>query len=466
MSQLHSWIRGNCKFAADETLSTWHTPKFEQAVQLVEAYNNLDNFVSLCSSIKNLVKKVQSTPLPQNREYSKVMSAFSQLDQIRGSVEGQARQAKQMANQGQDVMPMVSQMAPMVQPIPGLVDQVFQSIQRMKKRITAKPPKGVMAQVAPVAPPTEMNFDVDQSTPYVPAPTMAPPATPPMPAPKPTPKAKPMTSPKTEPTLFSDAEDPEMAYNELVPMLNAIKEKATAAAQVKKVDYGAQLQKMQSLFEKGKDGLFWYDKIADQLNKRLGPQGTKMFLNFVAATSPRMPVMRNLDAAIQAYNQYMSGEEFTGFMSTHVPNILRAFKGEDLSGAKVSNFAKAMSGDPNAVTLDVWMARAFGMNKDQFNPVQYQALSDAIRELASNAGVQPRQYQAAVWTGIKREQDAAAAQKGGSLTASPIDELMEQQWDKFKQDFLKYRGKSKPNPADFRLTAALEAWVKSNCSLS
>ncbi len=454
MRPLHTWLRGNCKFAADTNFSLWNTPKFEQATQLVEAYNNIDNFVSLGSAIRSLVKKVQSTPLPQNREYSKVMGVFSQLDQVRVTVESQARQAKQAANNGQDVMQLLPQLQALVQPIPGLVDQVFQSIQTMSKRVNSKPPRGIVAQVAPVAPPAQAPADVQMAPP---APGSTPPAPqPPVISPPKLPKPQPMSAPKMDPTLFDDVIDPQQVYNELVPLLNAVKEKAQTASQIKKVDYGAQLQNMQSLFEKGKDGLFWYDKIADQLNKRLGPKGTKMFLNFVAATSPRMPVMRNLEQAIKAYNQYMSGQEFTGFMSTHVPNILRAFKGEELSGQKVNNFAKAMSGDPSAVTLDVWMARAFGMNKDQFNPKQYEVLSAAIQELAQNAGVEPRQYQAAVWTGIKREQDSKPS-------ADPIDQLMDAQWGKFKQQFLKYKGKAKPNPNDFQLTASLAAWLKSNC---
>jgi hypothetical protein len=455
---LRAWIRGNCKFAADADYSLWNTPKFESAVQLVEAYNNLDNFTSLSTSIKSLVNKVQQTPdIPRNREYTKVMTAMSQLDQLRQQIDAPLRQARQAANQGQDVMPMVSQLQRVAEQVLPLVDQIFASINTMGKRVKSQP-RDVTAQAQPTAAPDQWVQKAPMAEAPVAAPqTPAPQAQPPLPAKQP--KAKPIKTPDPEPTLFKDVKTPELAYNEIVPLLNTVKQRAQKAAQIQQFDYGGQLNKMQSLFEKGKEGLHWYDNIAGLLKKRLGSQkNVEMFLNFVAATSPRMPVMRNLDQAIQAYNQYMSGQEFSGFMRTHVPNILRAFKGEELSGSKVNNFAKAMAGDANAVTLDVWMARAFGMNKDQFNDVQYKVLSEAIRELAQQAGVEPRQYQAAVWTGIKKEQDS-------KLTADPIDQLMDAQWGKFKQDFLKYKGKTKPDPAAFQLNYAssLTRWVQANC---
>lgn len=242
-------------------------------------------------------------------------------------------------------------------------------------------------------------------------------------------------------------------------------------------------------YESGKEGLGWYDNVNALLTKYFGKQNAQIFAKLLAATSPRMPVERNLTTAIEAFNRYVNefknrnrvssdkdislGDDpnFRGrmanyFMRTHVPNIGHAMSGSKLSGSKVDNFSRALSGDPDAVTLDVWMGRAMGIKGNLFNnPESYQVVADAIRELATEAGVEPRQYQAAVWTGIKKEQ----GRKG--QTASSFDALMGKFWDNFAVQCFKPNVKAPKVPSKYPLfetasrsgTTRLSAWILGNC---
>jgi len=68
-----------------------------------------------------------------------------------------------------------------------------------------------------------------------------------------------------------------------------------------------------------------------------------------------------------------------------------------LKGLKTNAFARAIAGDTDAVVIDVWMMRAAGMETDSPNKGQYLALSEAVREVASQFGITPRTAQALIW---------------------------------------------------------------------
>ena len=53
-----------------------------------------------------------------------------------------------------------------------------------------------------------------------------------------------------------------------------------------------------------------------------------------------------------------------------------------LKGMKTNSFARNIAGDENAVTIDVWMMRAAGLNVDSPNKTQYKELSQAVTDVA------------------------------------------------------------------------------------
>lgn len=81
------------------------------------------------------------------------------------------------------------------------------------------------------------------------------------------------------------------------------------------------------------------------------------------------------------------------------------------SGNKIKAYYANMMGDENAVTLDTWMLKLFGLRGFATGPKgdrQYAFLSDFITQQAKNAGLSPRDYQAAVWVAAQGRVTPAA----------------------------------------------------------
>ena len=68
-----------------------------------------------------------------------------------------------------------------------------------------------------------------------------------------------------------------------------------------------------------------------------------------------------------------------------------------LRGLKTNNFARAIAGDENAVTIDVWMCRAAGVTVDSPNIGLYRALVESCNIIATEINLTPRATQALIW---------------------------------------------------------------------
>jgi hypothetical protein len=70
-----------------------------------------------------------------------------------------------------------------------------------------------------------------------------------------------------------------------------------------------------------------------------------------------------------------------------------------LNGKKTNAFARNIAGDLNAVTIDAWMLRPFGMKSVSVR--NYRILSEAIRTVAAESGMTPADMQALLWIRIR-----------------------------------------------------------------
>ena len=68
-----------------------------------------------------------------------------------------------------------------------------------------------------------------------------------------------------------------------------------------------------------------------------------------------------------------------------------------LKGLKTNAFARAIAGDENAVTIDVWMCYAGGLETNAPNKTQYRAMAQAVTDVAKELGLTPRTTQALIW---------------------------------------------------------------------
>ena len=180
----------------------------------------------------------------------------------------------------------------------------------------------------------------------------------------------------------------------------------------------------------------WYDNTRANLMYyfRNDEQRTNFFILLLAATSPLESVESNIDLAFRAMKLYdRVGADKAEFqrafpLQAHFDNVWRVVNGEPLSGPKVVSFARNLLGDADAVTVDRWIIRAMlgerefmsaddlgsdatpeerqQFKKDKANAERitisnYRCIRDLIQKLAAQEGIEPRQYQAAAWAGVK-----------------------------------------------------------------
>lgn len=166
-------------------------------------------------------------------------------------------------------------------------------------------------------------------------------------------------------------------------------------------------------YEKYKD---WYGKTTIYLQKTYG-KDYKLVAGLLAATSPRMQVKRNWEVTNAIYTDYKAGKiDLTrlntrryqnvlkkryGVMEAHIKNIVRAFKGENLSGMKVGAFYKNLTGDLKAVTIDTWMQKFY--KKQNVNKTTYTGMSMETTKIANKFNMEPAEMQAVIWTQIREE---------------------------------------------------------------
>jgi hypothetical protein len=223
-----------------------------------------------------------------------------------------------------------------------------------------------------------------------------------------------------------------------------------------------QAQELLDLFNKGKFRLDWYNGTFDTL-VRIFDGNADLFAKLIAATSPQAPAditetvldisgkvkqrriakaaieaggpgSTNLDMALDAYKAVMKARNVEEFISlikadpqigeafpARMNNLIRAFEGGDLQGPKVANFYKNIVGIADALTVDSWMQKIFfGRNIQGATQPAVDFFTEMVRPLAAEAGVSIREFQAALWTAQKIQDEL-----GDAFFSRPASELDE-----------------------------------------
>lgn len=159
---------------------------------------------------------------------------------------------------------------------------------------------------------------------------------------------------------------------------------------------------------------FWYARC-EQLFRELFPKhDIKTIARLFAATSMNTSLPANVTLFRKAlYEMENNLPVSSGYMPNIRKNIALARNGEDLSGRKIRNFANAMSGDKNAIVVDVWITRAFGVCDEKFwkkrqrnyyrtpSKKEYDWIENYLKAEAKKRRIEPRQLCSMVWAGVR-----------------------------------------------------------------
>jgi hypothetical protein len=155
----------------------------------------------------------------------------------------------------------------------------------------------------------------------------------------------------------------------------------------------------------------WYEKAAAALIDLFGPD-SRQFAALLAADSPRQTVEKNFRETIKVWKAWDDAGRPTdpakiealldGIMETRKPNLIRALRGEQLSGPKVSSFTENVRGNLQAVTNDAWMAKFGDVDQKVFSDNGgYLGYTAKVRRVAKSMGLEPAQVQETIWSFFK-----------------------------------------------------------------
>ena len=125
----------------------------------------------------------------------------------------------------------------------------------------------------------------------------------------------------------------------------------------------------------------------------------------MAQLSPRLRWSQNVESIISLVNNgvvptcVMSGPAGRAHKAL---NAAEPFDTFGKAAKKTRSFARNITGDVHAVTVDVWAARIAGVTEDQLKLVGvYEAVAHCYRLAAKRAGIDPQQMQAITWIVIR-----------------------------------------------------------------
>ena len=145
----------------------------------------------------------------------------------------------------------------------------------------------------------------------------------------------------------------------------------------------------------------WYadaELVAHDVVRILNARGVSATLevgaSVVSSFSPRQRWNRNVVQALEfAHTGKANGLSNNLRMAQN--SLTLGF--DALKGLKTNAFARAIAGDENAVTIDVWMCYAGGLDTNSPNKTQYREMSQAVVDVANVLHLTPRTTQALIW---------------------------------------------------------------------
>ena len=162
------------------------------------------------------------------------------------------------------------------------------------------------------------------------------------------------------------------------------------------------------------NGMNWYSDAQKESAHMASVSGWNVLqcAALLAHTSPKAKWAKNREAAwtIAIEGPTEECDMTKGIMYTNQRRAIASLIADDtlstFGGPKTRAFCLNISGDMSAVTLDVWMCKAIGIEQKLLDRKGlYGAIADVFREVANSEGISPAQLQAIVWVVIAEKKD-------------------------------------------------------------
>lgn len=157
----------------------------------------------------------------------------------------------------------------------------------------------------------------------------------------------------------------------------------------------------------------WYARTLAELQSAAGPWAARLgplrLAGAAAALSPRV----RWDTVLARLRSVLETGERGPFYSRSVDKALALRDGAELAevlrGPKTLSFAHALSGRSELVVIDVWSARAAGLDPERLTPRRYALGARAHVETAAAVGLDPSELQARLWCFLRDVEPSALA---------------------------------------------------------
>lgn len=160
----------------------------------------------------------------------------------------------------------------------------------------------------------------------------------------------------------------------------------------------------------------WYQKCQLLFEELFGKEKLELVTQIFAATSINSSLKSNVRLFRKALHEIENSLPLSAYLPVMKLQLERINKGEKIQGRKISAFASAMSGDPNAVVVDTWLLRAYDLDRTYARALangttkvrsagatdkSYSFIENDIRYKALHLDLEPRQLCAMIWSGVR-----------------------------------------------------------------
>jgi hypothetical protein len=187
---------------------------------------------------------------------------------------------------------------------------------------------------------------------------------------------------------------------------------------VSKTAFRISVERLEQLAKDNEQWKDWYDNIDAAFNEILKgyEEYTPLVKELLAALSAVSGVKGNVTETVKVLQQFINDGTIPNMLEAKRGNVLRALRGEKMSGPKVGPFSAAMFGLIDSTAIDRHVARVL-FGTDRPTPQQHKIGHERIAQVAARLGWTNRQLQAALFAADIREQGKPVERYEDSIRA-------------------------------------------------